>query len=53
MDVNEGEGLYFWLLQYEKNIKVIAPVHVKIKLIEKIKGILEMYDKEDVLQDEK
>lgn len=43
IDVMDSEGLYYWLLQYEKHVKVISPTSVKDKLLEKVKGILELY----------
>lgn len=41
--VMDSDGLYYWLLQYEKHIKVISPTSVKDNLLEKVKGILELY----------
>jgi len=43
VDAMESEGLYFWLLQHECNIKIISPNSVKETLIEKATGILNMY----------
>ncbi len=39
VEVLDGKGLYYWLLQYEDNVKVISPQHVKEKLLEKIENI--------------
>lgn len=50
VDVMDSEGLYYWLLQYEKNVKVIAPIGVREKLIDKAKGILDLY-REDIIND--
>lgn len=46
VDVLDSEGLYYWLLQYEQNVKVLSPISVKEKLLEKIKGILTLYEGE-------
>lgn len=43
VDVMDGDGLYYWLLQYEKNVKVISPLSVRDHLIEKAVGILNLY----------
>ncbi|MEG1567882.1 MAG: WYL domain-containing protein, partial [Anaerovoracaceae bacterium] len=50
VNVMDSEGLYYWLLQYEKNVKVIAPTGVRAKLIDKAKGILDLY-KEGIIND--
>ena len=42
--VQDGEGLYFWLLQRAENVKVISPVEVKEKLVGKLKDIVKMYE---------
>ncbi len=43
VDVMDSNGLYYWLLQYESNVKVISPEYVKNKLLEKVNGILNLY----------
>lgn len=44
VDVLDSNGLYYWLLQYEKNVKVITPASVKDKLLLKVKDILKLYE---------
>ncbi len=43
IDVLDSEGLYFWLLQYETNVKVIEPASVRVKLLKKVEDILHHY----------
>lgn len=42
--VNESQGLYYWLLQFGENVKVISPNSVKEKLIAKLKNICKQYE---------
>ncbi len=49
VNVMDSDGLYYWLLQYERNVKVISPASVKEKLLSKVKGILELYEEELIL----
>lgn len=44
--VMDSEGLYYWLLQYGSNVKVISPDSVKEKLLGKVKGVLKMYEED-------
>jgi len=37
VDIRENAGLYYWLLQYENNIKVLAPEKVKNSLWKRLK----------------
>ncbi len=46
VDVLDSNCLYYWFLQHEQNVKVISPIGVKEKLIEKVKGILALYEEE-------
>ena len=43
VNVLEGEGLYYWLMQYGKNIKVLEPIKVREKLICQLKETLKIY----------
>lgn len=43
VQVFNGEGLYFWLLQHGEHIRVIEPESVRYKLLEKIKVIADAY----------
>ena len=44
VEVNDGEGLYYWLLQHADNVKVITPDSVRTKLLDKVKKIVNLYD---------
>ena len=46
VDVMDGEDLYYRLLQYEKNVKVISPLSVRDHIIEKAAGILNLYQED-------
>jgi predicted DNA-binding transcriptional regulator YafY len=43
LDVNESDGLYFWLMQYGEHTEVISPENVRIKLKEKLESVLNKY----------
>lgn len=43
IDVMEGEGLYYWLMQYGHKVKVISPANVRDKLLENLNKIYELY----------
>ncbi|MCH3964507.1 MAG: WYL domain-containing protein [Clostridium sp.] len=43
VNVMDGEGLYYWLLQYGRNIKIISPASVRERFFEKVCEILELY----------
>lgn len=43
VNVMNGEGLYYWLLQYGRNIKIISPDSVREKFLEKVREILKLY----------
>lgn len=42
--VNEGDGLYFWLLQYGENVKVVSPVQVREELLKRVRRIKDLYE---------
>lgn len=42
--VNDGDGLYFWLLQYAEKVKVISPENVRVELLDRIKRIMDLYE---------
>lgn len=44
--INEGEGLYFWLLQHRDNLKVVSPEKVRDKLLEYVQDIQDLYRNE-------
>jgi predicted DNA-binding transcriptional regulator YafY len=44
IDVTDGDGLYFWLLQHSENIEVLEPLSVRDELIQSIKNILKKYN---------
>lgn len=44
MDVTDGDGLYFWLLQHSENIEVLEPLNVRNELIQSLKNILIKYN---------
>ena len=44
MDVTDGDGLYFWLLQHSENIEVLEPLSVRNELIQSLKNILKKYN---------
>ncbi|PRR79963.1 helix-turn-helix transcriptional regulator [Clostridium luticellarii] len=46
VNVMDGEGLYYWLLQYGRNIKIISPASVRERFLEKVREILELYKEE-------
>lgn len=43
VDVMDSQDLYYWLLQYGRNIKIISPASVREKFIEKVREILKLY----------
>ena len=45
----DGDGLYFWLLQWNKYVKVISPACVKERLILMINEILKQYEEDIVI----
>lgn len=44
--VNEGDGLYFWLLQYGENVTVVSPLRIRDELLKRIDQIRSKYSKE-------
>ena len=42
--VQDGPGLYFWLLQRADNVKVLSPSSVRNHLVEMLKNILAQYE---------
>lgn len=44
MDVTDGDGLYFWLLQHSENIEVLEPLDIRNELIQSLKNILIKYN---------
>lgn len=43
VEVNDGNGLYYWLMQHGTNIKVVSPQNVIDKLKLKLQETLELY----------
>ncbi len=43
VQVNESEGLYYWLLQHGEYIEIVAPLIVRNNYITKLKSILMQY----------
>ena len=44
MTVQDGPGLYFWLLQRADNVKVLSPASVRDHLVELLKTMLAQYE---------
>lgn len=43
MDVTDGDGLYFWLLQHSENIEVLEPLYVRKELIQILESAIKKY----------
>ncbi|WP_276673368.1 helix-turn-helix transcriptional regulator [Selenomonas artemidis] len=48
VSVQDGAGLYYWLMQRADNLEVIAPQSVREKLIKKLRETLAQYEKKDI-----
>ncbi len=47
VSVNDGDGLYFWLLQYAEKVKVISPKSVRNELLKRVQAIIKNYDENE------
>lgn len=45
ISVNEGAGLYYWILQHEDNMEVIEPKEIREKVKTKLENTLKLYEK--------
>lgn len=43
VDVTDGNGLYFWLLQHSENIEVLEPLSVRKEFIQTLENIIKKY----------
>lgn len=44
VNVTDGDGLYFWLLQHSENVEVLEPAKVRNEFIQSVKDILKKYN---------
>lgn len=45
--VQDGPGLYFWLMQRAYNVQVLAPQAVQEKLVRMLKNTLALYEQSE------
>ena len=46
VDANDGNGLYYWLLQNERNLEVVAPQSVREEFVKRLNEMLKIYCQE-------